>query len=133
MVLAPCPILLSRTGSPALFWQIPTACESDCCGQQGFLCAILLLFYFFTFLIFGFLGPHLWHMEVPRLGVESEVQLPAYTTAIATRDPSRVCDLHHSSRQCQILNPLCLARNRTQNLLVTGQIPFCNGNSSLAS
>ena len=29
---------------------------------------------------------HLWHMEVPRLGVESELQLPAYTTATATRD-----------------------------------------------
>ena len=31
-----------------------------------------------------FLGPHLWHMEVSRLGVESEVQLPAYNTATAT-------------------------------------------------
>ena len=28
-------------------------------------------------------------MEVPRLGVESELQLPAYTTATATLDPSR--------------------------------------------
>ena len=26
-------------------------------------------------------GPHLWHMEVPRLGVEWELQLLAYTTA----------------------------------------------------
>ena len=23
-----------------------------------------------------FLGPHPWHMEIPRLGVESELQLP---------------------------------------------------------
>ena len=29
-------------------------------------------------------GPYLWHMEVPRLGVESELQLLAYTTATAT-------------------------------------------------
>ena len=36
----------------------------------------------------SFLGPHLRHMEVPRLGAESELQLPAYTTATATRDPS---------------------------------------------
>ena len=36
-------------------------------------------------------------MEVPRLGVESELQLPAYTVATATRDPSRVCDQHRSS------------------------------------
>ena len=28
------------------------------------------------------------HMEVPRLGVESELQPPAYTTATATRDLS---------------------------------------------
>ena len=39
-----------------------------------------------TFL-FVFLGPHLWHMEVPRLGVESELQLLAYTTATAMPDP----------------------------------------------
>ena len=39
----------------------------------------------FIFLIY--LGPHLWHMEAPRLGVKSEVQLPTYTTATATPDP----------------------------------------------
>ena len=31
--------------------------------------------------------------EVPRLGVESELQLPAYTTATATWDPSHICEL----------------------------------------
>ena len=36
---------------------------------------------------FFFLGLHLKHMEVPRLGVESELQLPAYTTVTATQDP----------------------------------------------
>ena len=61
---------------------------------------------FFFFFFFGFLGPHLQCMEVPRLGVESELQLPAYTTATAILDLSRVCDLHHSSWQHQILNPL---------------------------
>ena len=39
-------------------------------------------------------------MEVPRLGVESELQLPVYTTATATRDPRCICRRHHSSRQC---------------------------------
>ena len=28
---------------------------------------------FFIFLFFVFLGPHLWYMELPRLGVESEL------------------------------------------------------------
>jgi len=33
------------------------------------------------------------------------------TKATTTPDPS--CNLHHSSRQCQILNPLSEARDRT--------------------
>ena len=52
-------------------------------------------------------------MEVPRLGVESELQLLAYTTATATWDPSRICDPHHSSQQRWILNPLSEARDGT--------------------
>ena len=60
----------------------------------------------------------------PRLGVESELQLPAYTTAPATQDPSRVCDLHHSSRQCRILHPLSEARGRTRHLRVPSRIRF---------
>ena len=64
-------------------------------------------------------------MEVPRLGGKSELQLEAYTTATATRDPSCICNLHHSSWQCQILNPLMEARDRTRNLMVPSRIPFC--------
>ena len=58
-------------------------------------------------------------MEVPRLGVESKLQLLAYTTdtatatatATATQDPSRIWDLHHSSWQHWILNPMSEARD----------------------
>ena len=42
----------------------------------------------FLLLFFCFLGLHPRHMEVPRLGVKSEVQLPAYTTV--TWDLSRL-------------------------------------------
>ena len=63
-------------------------------------------------------------MEFPRLGVELELQLPAYTTATATQDPSCVCDLHHGSQQHQILNPLSKARDRTCVLMVTNCIGF---------
>ena len=61
-----------------------------------------------TYTFFFFLGPHLWHMEDARLGVESELQTSAYATATATatQDLSHVCVLHHSSQQSQILNPL---------------------------
>jgi len=57
---------------------------------------------------------HPQHMEVPRLGVELELQLPAYTTATGTQGLSLACDLHHSSWQRQILNPLSEARDRTR-------------------
>ena len=46
----------------------------------------LLLFFFF-------LGMHLWHMEVPRLGVESELQLLAYRV----RAVSATCTTAHSN------------------------------------
>ena len=49
-------------------------------------------------------------MEVPSLGVELEPQLLAYATATAMRDLSLICDLHHSSQQLEILNPLSRAR-----------------------
>ena len=61
-------------------------------------------------------------MEVPKLGVELELQVLAYTTATATQDPSHICNLHHNSEQCQILNPLSKARDRTHILMDTSQI-----------
>ena len=67
---------------------------------------------------------HPRHMEVPRLGVKLEMQLLAYATAIARQDPSCICDLHHSSRQCQIFNPLSRARDQTWVLMDASQIHF---------
>ena len=71
-------------------------------------------------------------MEVPRLGVKLELQLPAYATAM--QDPSHVCDLHHRPWQHQTLNPLSEARDQTHNLMVPGWISFfhlCHDGSSL--
>ena len=73
----------------------------------GFVC----LFVCFWF-CFCFLGPHQQHMEAPWLGVESELQLPAYATATATWNLSYICKLHHSSQKCQIPNPLSEARGQ---------------------
>ena len=53
----------------------------------------------------------LQHIEVPKLGVKSKLQLPAYTTATATPDPSHDFDLRDSSQECWILNPLIEARD----------------------
>ena len=51
-----------------------------------------------------------------------ELQLPAYTIATAMQKPSHICDLHHSSWQRQILNPLSEARDRTHSLMDTIQV-----------
>ena len=56
-------------------------------------------------------------MEVPRLGVQSELYPLATATATAMWDPSHVCDLHHSSQQRQIPNPLSEARDQTHILM----------------
>ena len=78
--------------------------------------------YLFIYLVF--LGLHPWHMKVPGLGVQLELQLPAYTTAIAMWDPSHICILHHSSWQRWILSPPSKARDWTHNLMAPRWIHF---------
>ena len=75
--------------------------ENMCKIQARFFSFVLGFCFLSFFFFFSFLGLLPWHMEVPRLGVESELQLPAYTIATAVQDPSRIYDLHHSSQQCQ--------------------------------
>ena len=60
----------------------------------------VFLFFFFPS------GLHRWHMEVHRLVVELFCSCQAYNTATAMVDLSCVYNLHHSSLQCRILNPL---------------------------
>ena len=94
--------------------------EPDIASLVLFIC----LFGGFVF-CFRFLGLHPRHMEVPRLGVKSELQLLVYATATATPDLSHVRDLHHSSPQRQILNPLSKARDWTRILMDTSWVHFC--------
>ena len=88
---------------------------------ENIIKGICMLINFYLFICF--LGPHLW-MEVPRLGVEPELQLPAYATATAKPHLSHICDLHHSLWQHQILNPLSEARDRICILMDISQV--CN-------
>jgi len=55
-------------------------------------------------------------LEIPRLRAKLELYLPAHITATVTQYGSHMCDLHHSSWQCQILNPLSETRDRTHVL-----------------
>ena len=43
---------------------------------HGHVCAFIYVYHIQTilsFFFFVFLGPHLWHIEIPRLGVKSEL------------------------------------------------------------
>ena len=91
-------------------------------------CLVFLLdfwpfFFFFLsfFFLFFFFRATLGHMEVPRLGVQSELKPPAYNTATVTWDLNRVCDLHHNSQQCWILNPLSKVKDWTPVLMDASQ------------
>ena len=54
------------------------------------------------------LGPLSWHMEVPRLGVESELQLLPCVTDSVTWDLNGICDLHHCSQQRKARDRTCI-------------------------
>ena len=76
------------------------------------------MFFFFFF----FLGLPQQQREVPRLGIKSELPLPGYTTATVTWDPSHAYELHRSSWQHQILNPLSGARDQTRVFMDASRI-----------
>ena len=61
-------------------------------------------------------------MEVPKLGVASELQPPAYTAAAAAWELSLLFNLHHSSQQRWIFNPLSKTRDRTCILMDTSWV-----------
>ena len=93
--------------------------------QKKHTLKLQLVAFFFFFFFFVFLGPQLRHMDVPRLGVESELQLLAYVTATAVWDLSHVCGLHYSSWQRQILNPQSRARDQICILMDTSWGRYC--------
>ena len=85
--------------------------------MKNFICWEVTYFFYF-------LGSYVRHMEVPRLGVESELQLPAYTTATVMQDLSRIFDLYHSSQQHRILNPLSEVTDQTHILMDIGWVHY---------
>ena len=73
---------------------------------------------FFNF----FLRPHQRHMEVPRLDIESELQLPAYGTATAMPGSSCIYDVYCSSLSSTgSFNALSKARDETCILMDTSR------------
>ena len=64
------------------------------------------------------------YMDLPRLGLELQLHLPAYTIATAMPDPSSICDSNPSSQQCQILSSLSEASYQTDILMDASQVCY---------
>ena len=81
--------------------------------------------------VFVFVFVHLFLGAPPSAYGGSQARGPigaaaaAYARAIATPDLSHVCDLHHSTHQRQIPDPLNEARDQTHILMDTSRICFC--------
>ena len=75
-------------------------------SKQSIILFFVLFLYLFIFLLL--LGPHLQYIEVPRLKVKLELQLPAYTIATAVLDP----------------NPMSKARDRTHDFMDTNRVCY---------
>ena len=80
----------------------------------------IIFYLFFIFYFFGHFraipGAHGGSQAVGQIGAVAAMK------ATATWDLSQVCNLHHSSRQHQIFNPLIKARDRTCVLMDASQI-----------
>ena len=91
----------------------------------SFNCYSFLLLLFCLF-VFCFLGPH--PQSIAHGGSQARGLIRAtaasLTTATVTHDLNHVWDLHRSSLQCQILNPLRETRDQTHNHIVPSQIHF---------
>ena len=72
--------------------------------------------FFFFFFVFSRATPVAYGRSQAR-GLSGAVATSLHHSH-ATRDLSRICDLHPSSQQRRILNPLSKARDRTRNLMV---------------
>ena len=120
----PCPDIQTTHGHSINFI-LSCACCVMGASQAGFQ----LFFFFF------FLGPHLRHMEIARLGVELE-QLMAYIAATAIQDLNCICNLHYSLWQRWILNPRSKARDWTCTLTDTSRVLNTlnhSGNASIST
>ena len=79
-------------------------------------------FFLFGQLVLCFLGPHPWHMGVLRLGSNRSCNCQLIPQAQQCRVLATSANLHCSSEQHQILNPLSKARDWTHILMDTSWV-----------
>ena len=101
-----------RLGAQLIFpyWQITERFQksvSSTYAGNGFC-------FLFLFVCFSFLGPYPRHMEVPRMGVELQLQLLAYTTGCSHSNAGSQLHLRPTLQLTAtwILNPLSEARDQ---------------------
>ena len=87
------------------------------------ICSFIIFYFYFLFFCFSAIS---WAAPMAYGGSQARglirAIVPAYARATATRDQSRICDLHHRSWQRQILNPQSKARDLTHNFMVPSRI-----------
>ena len=98
---------------------IPPHCLSPSVTISLFSKSVSCFFVCFLFLSFR-AAPATYIGSQARAQIGAKLQ--ADTTATATPDLSHICDLHHSSQQRQILNPLSKARDQTCNFMLPSRI-----------
>ena len=101
-----------------------------CCQGFFFFFFFFLLFFFYFFFFFFFLSfchflgcsRGIWRFPGQGSNRSCSRQPTPEPQQHGIRAVSCVCNLHHSSRQRRILNPLSKARDRTRNLMVPSWI-----------
>ena len=90
------------------------------------MCLITLFSPYYQLKLFFFLSSQDHTLGIWRFPARGLIRAvaTAYTRATATPYPSHICNLHHSSWQCWILNPLSKARDGTCNFMVPSWIHF---------
>ena len=83
----------------------------------------------FFFFLFCFLGPHPWHMEVPRIGVESKLNRSCSCQPMpqAQQLGIQAVSVTYATApsNARFSNPLSEARDQICVLMDTSQICFC--------
>ena len=78
--------------------------------------------YYYIFFVFWWGAPTAYGISQFRGHIRAG--LLAYTITTATWDLSHICDLCHCSWQCQILSPLCEARDWTHSPMDTSRVRY---------
>ena len=115
--------VLDLWGPLPRLWFLKTQTSSPC--SDGRLLFLGLNVFPFLITFFFFFGLFAFYRAAPVAYGDSQARDLIGTVAAGLHHShSNVCNLHHSSRQCWILNPLSGARDRTRVLMVVSRVHY---------